>query len=339
MRTTSASSRRAAIARPRPVGRQRRARSHVVSSNAGGAEAGGAGAGGAAASAARGSDPAGAHGTDGIRGPGGPEPVAGRADGPDPAGRRQGCRRARADERGDAGPHDRAHRDPVVRIGDRPIGGRRAGSPAVANLVEGPCRDIERVPGIGHAHAHLRGHLVGGPARMRIDQAPLLAAAHERPHPLGDGLVPLAGGSQLVGVRAVLGRARPRVDGEGQARRAAHRAHPPPDEQHRHDDQQDQPEDAQPPARCSLGRATSHPLHPLDQPGDRPLDEAGLGGPVGGVRQLQLSQALSLLARQVDRHIARNADSEAHGATDRDMGSPLDAGHQGAQHRQGRWCR
>ena len=120
------------------------------------------------------------------------------------------------------------------------------------------------------------------------------------------------------------------------ARRAAHRADPPPDEQHRHDDQQDQPEDAQPPARRSLGRAIGHPLHPLDQPGDRPLDEAGLRGPVGGVGQLQLSQALSLLARQVDGHVDRDAARRCEPA---DMGSPLDAEQQVAQHRQGRWCR
>ena len=82
-------------------------------------------------------------------------------------------------------------------------------------------------------------------------------------------------------------------------------------------------------------RRDSYALHPLDQPGDRTLDEAGLGGAVGRIGEFQLRKALCLGPRQIDGHIAGKAARKC----DRDMGGPADAEDQVAQHRQDRWFR
>ena len=89
-----------------------------------------------------------------------------------------------------------------------------------------------------------------------------------------------------------------------------------------------------PPGAASAARSATRCTHSTSQR-DRPLDEAGLRGPVGGVRELQLGQSLGLGAGQVDWHVAGKAARRRN----RDMGSPTHAEDQVEKHRQGRWFR
>ena len=112
---------------------------------------------------------------------------------------------------------------------------------------------------------------------------------------------------------------------------AADRPDPPPDEEHRDHEQEHQAQDPQPPPGRGLGRALGGPLDPLDQPGDHALDEAGLRGPVGGVGQLQLGQALGL--------VAVSSIGTSTGARARGPGPRRPTSRGSRQHRQGRWVR
>ena len=196
MRTTSASRSRAAIARPRPVGRQRRARSQVVSSKA------------AAEARGRGTGPSrGAHDRPlGVVTAEGGADCGAAATAPTATGRpRRRSTGRRPASRGARRTEPRRTSVPQQRVSRAASGTRWPTSVATSSAVQPGCASIR--------------------PRSWLPRT-------SGTHPLRDGLVPLACGGQLLGVRAVLSRARPWIDREGQARRAAHRADPPPDEQH-----------------------------------------------------------------------------------------------------------